>query len=319
MCPRWYCVSIYVCDCAFAQRLGQKLRDLLLKHGSFEQVEVEVLRYKKEEEENKLEGGWYNRITLEQEGWTPFPSCIILGAQYVFMRLAYTYIYIYIIYIYICRVLNTCCISLKTRPPANHLPRGKWSRIRRLGPWREAWLRSHPSTERRNGESLWEERFRIVRSLVAKWNKKQHLRFRTDVLNRRLIVFLKSNVTFFTLYVGPALVIWISCRMNLVLRLMLWRVMLQPLWSLAMFGVHIHCISPWCSCDSVVSSFLIQGKVVVIWVGCKSWTQLQHSRPRLQKLLPYQCFKRTKIPSVLLLAQYIYIYICLNHMLYHIQ
>lgn len=96
MCPRWYCVSIYVCDCAFARRLGQKLRELLLKHGSFEQVEVEVLRYKKEEEENKLEGGWYNRITLEQEGWTPFPSCIILGAQYVFMNLAYIYVCIQI-------------------------------------------------------------------------------------------------------------------------------------------------------------------------------------------------------------------------------
>lgn len=84
-----------------------------------------------------------------------------------------------------------------------------------------------------------------MRSLVAKWNKKQHLRFRTDVLNWWLIVFWKSNVTF-VLFVGPALVIWISCRMSLVLHLMLWRVMLQPLWSLAMFGVHTLYISMMC-------------------------------------------------------------------------
>eukprot|EP00435_Cladocopium_sp_Y103_P061499 s768_g23.t1 len=35
---------------------GARLRELLLKHGSFEQVEVQIVKYRKEEEENKLEG-----------------------------------------------------------------------------------------------------------------------------------------------------------------------------------------------------------------------------------------------------------------------
>lgn len=51
--------------------LGQKLRDMLLKHGSFEQVEVAITKYQRDEEENRLDGGFYTKIDLEREGWTP--------------------------------------------------------------------------------------------------------------------------------------------------------------------------------------------------------------------------------------------------------
>ena len=43
-----------------------------MKHGTFEEVEVQITKYRKEEEENKLEGGFYSKTDLEQEGWTPY-------------------------------------------------------------------------------------------------------------------------------------------------------------------------------------------------------------------------------------------------------
>ena len=48
---------------------GLRLRELLLKHGTFDEVEVQITKYRKEEEENQLEGGFYTKIDLEKEGW----------------------------------------------------------------------------------------------------------------------------------------------------------------------------------------------------------------------------------------------------------
>mmetsp|Transcript_40771 Transcript_40771/g.83315 ORF Transcript_40771/g.83315 Transcript_40771/m.83315 type:complete len:626 (+) Transcript_40771:52-1929(+) len=47
----------------------KRLRDLLLQHGSFEQVEVALVKYRKEEEENTLEGGFYSAVDLANDGW----------------------------------------------------------------------------------------------------------------------------------------------------------------------------------------------------------------------------------------------------------
>ena len=43
---------------------------LLRQHGSMEQVELMVAKYKRDEEEEKLEGGCFTKIDLEKEGWT---------------------------------------------------------------------------------------------------------------------------------------------------------------------------------------------------------------------------------------------------------
>lgn len=58
--------------CSYACAIGKKLRQLLLEHGSFEKVEVALVKYHKEQEESKLEGGFFSKIDLEREGWTPF-------------------------------------------------------------------------------------------------------------------------------------------------------------------------------------------------------------------------------------------------------
>ena len=40
--------------------------------GNFEAVEVEVEKYARQEEREKLRGGWHNKITLTAENWTQF-------------------------------------------------------------------------------------------------------------------------------------------------------------------------------------------------------------------------------------------------------
>jgi hypothetical protein len=55
-----------------SQQQGSRLRELLLQHGSFEEVEVQIVKYRKEEEENQLEGGFYSKTDLEKEGWSSY-------------------------------------------------------------------------------------------------------------------------------------------------------------------------------------------------------------------------------------------------------
>ena len=43
---------------------------MLLKHGSFSDVEVELQRYKNDEEQTALEGGWHTVVSLQSENWT---------------------------------------------------------------------------------------------------------------------------------------------------------------------------------------------------------------------------------------------------------
>lgn len=59
---------------------GEKLRELLLKHGSFEEVEIEIEKVSKQTEKNKVAGGWHNEVSLKEiHKWTPQ-----LGSIYVF-------------------------------------------------------------------------------------------------------------------------------------------------------------------------------------------------------------------------------------------
>ena len=43
---------------------GDVIRDLLLKHGNFNAVEIEVAKISRQTASNKLEGGWHNEISL---------------------------------------------------------------------------------------------------------------------------------------------------------------------------------------------------------------------------------------------------------------
>lgn len=54
--------------------LGEELRELLLKEGTLDRVEVAIQRQHVEEETNTLRGGWHTAVSLEREGWTTSPS-----------------------------------------------------------------------------------------------------------------------------------------------------------------------------------------------------------------------------------------------------
>lgn len=45
---------------------GETVRELFLKHGNFEQVEVEIAKLSKQTTSNKLEGGWHNEVSLRE-------------------------------------------------------------------------------------------------------------------------------------------------------------------------------------------------------------------------------------------------------------
>ena len=57
---------------------------MLREHGTMDAVEVRVAKYKKEEEEEKLEGGVYTKIDLEKEGWTTLFGCVSFVCLYCF-------------------------------------------------------------------------------------------------------------------------------------------------------------------------------------------------------------------------------------------
>ena len=57
--------------CMHTQNIsGEKLRDLLLKHGDFNEVEVELEKSNSQSSTNDVEGGWENEVTLSKLGWT---------------------------------------------------------------------------------------------------------------------------------------------------------------------------------------------------------------------------------------------------------
>ena len=49
---------------------GEKLRDMLLQHGNFSQVEIELTKISTQTQINDEEGAWENEVSLAQEGWT---------------------------------------------------------------------------------------------------------------------------------------------------------------------------------------------------------------------------------------------------------
>ena len=49
---------------------GEKLRKMLLEHGSFDAVEIQLKKWKEEKEEEELMGGWHTQVSLEMENWT---------------------------------------------------------------------------------------------------------------------------------------------------------------------------------------------------------------------------------------------------------
>ena len=49
---------------------------MLLKHGDFKAVEVELERVSTQLAENDKKGGWESEITMAQMGWTEFRVCI---------------------------------------------------------------------------------------------------------------------------------------------------------------------------------------------------------------------------------------------------
>lgn len=59
-----------MCNFRSFQFQGEKLRELLLKHGDFKTVEVEVEKISTQTAKNGVEGGWENKISLTKKGWT---------------------------------------------------------------------------------------------------------------------------------------------------------------------------------------------------------------------------------------------------------
>ena len=55
---------------------GEKLRELLVSHGTFDAVEVQLENVHIEEQTDKLRGGWHTEASLLKEGWTTPLSCI---------------------------------------------------------------------------------------------------------------------------------------------------------------------------------------------------------------------------------------------------
>ena len=47
---------------------------MLLKSGSFAVVEQQLERYKKEEEQEQLQGGWHTEVSLAALHWTECPN-----------------------------------------------------------------------------------------------------------------------------------------------------------------------------------------------------------------------------------------------------
>ena len=48
---------------------------MLLKHGNFDQVEIELTKISTQTAISDEEGGWENEVSLAHEGWTEQPTC----------------------------------------------------------------------------------------------------------------------------------------------------------------------------------------------------------------------------------------------------
>ena len=53
----------------------EELRQLLLKHGEMKDFEVEVKRWKLQEQSEKTRGGSHTEVSLTQKGWTEHLLC----------------------------------------------------------------------------------------------------------------------------------------------------------------------------------------------------------------------------------------------------
>ena len=59
-------VSIKVDSCSTPCELGDAIRELFLKHGNFQGLEMEVAKISRQSSSNKLEGGWHNEVSLRE-------------------------------------------------------------------------------------------------------------------------------------------------------------------------------------------------------------------------------------------------------------
>ena len=59
-------ISIKINACSPPRALGETIRELFLKHGTFEGMEMEVAKISRQTSSNKLEGGWHNEISLKE-------------------------------------------------------------------------------------------------------------------------------------------------------------------------------------------------------------------------------------------------------------
>ena len=71
------CMHALQCACARVSHLGEKLRDLLAKHGDFKSVEVELEKISTQTALNEVGGSWENDISLAAQGWTEQLFCIL--------------------------------------------------------------------------------------------------------------------------------------------------------------------------------------------------------------------------------------------------
>lgn len=53
-----------------AATLGEKIRDMLLQHGDFKAVELELEKSSEQLAQNDTKGGWYSAIALGKKGYT---------------------------------------------------------------------------------------------------------------------------------------------------------------------------------------------------------------------------------------------------------
>ena len=62
--------GLELCGQCTAVTLGEKIRELLLQHGDFKTVEIELVKTSEQLAQNDTKGGWYTVAAMAQKGFT---------------------------------------------------------------------------------------------------------------------------------------------------------------------------------------------------------------------------------------------------------
>ena len=68
--------ALMVAGCAPIQ--GEKLREMLLQHGSFRAVEVELEKRSTQTSQSDKKGGWETELSMAAMGYTQLHDCTLI-------------------------------------------------------------------------------------------------------------------------------------------------------------------------------------------------------------------------------------------------